>query len=595
MIEIELRYVPALRAVLPVPTLDRCIAAVRRSHRAGDVRFSSDTFRFKFSGIGEAAEYCADLKETLKPRGLSIDLPEMFPFQAIAWQKRMPSPEMWRLAPPGHMLIPSELDFAGASQWLYEWEIWCISGRNSITDRLTPLRSLLIIGSMPGECFFCGSRHHTSDCCTAMWTEPVPAFTTGRLSEINPSLWLDYMKKAGGSEHDITSALDCIQQDMRRMFTWNFASRICRSSAGHFSEFTASPLKSMEVHELKNLFEAVNKGDLEQVRSAMICSREKNDSNALSIMKGFYCIATGETGMAMEKWWDAEREAGTPMRKCYAALLQSRLFFLTGDLARAGAALTRAEQADSCPATTYWHTVFNALGGKKSGVAAGIQNMSSSPRLISALLAEPLLLRFQIEIEKIFKQLWQKQETRALEHVKQIEAVLQQAQGAFGPEVVKDSAIRLRDWRGKWPHMGYRTLLSSEEFLNGLKNQVMQEVNRKFRDTLSKFPAYENRCRTILSRLPRRASTRKIRNGCMEVIRDLREAGAAGRAKDLDKLAGFRDQVGGILERYEEVNRMYQSYLDRVWQKRIIIKFMIYGTIISIVGWLSLYLYELLY
>ena len=594
MVEIELRYIPALRSLLPVPSLDRCIAAVRRLGRTGGVRFSSDTFRLKFSRIEEAAEFCSDVWEGSKPRGLSITLPEMFPFQAIAWAKRPPSPEMWRLAPPGHMLVPAELDFAGASQWLYEWEIWSMSGENAVMDRLTPLRSLLVTGSLPGECFFCGSRNHASDCCTAMWTGPVATFTTGRLSEINPALWLEYMQKAGGREHDIISALDYLQQDLRRAFTWNFAARLCRSSAAHFSEFAASPLKSIEVYELKSLFEAISKGSMEQIGTAIRCSRGKNDTSALSIMKGFYAVAMGEASLAMEKWWDAEREAGSPMRKCYAALLQSRLFFMTGDFHRAAAAVNRAGEADPCPAVTYWSTIFCALGGNRTGVMAGIQNMASAPRLISAALAEPLLLRYQVEIEDTFKQLWKKQETLALEHVKQIESVLQQAQGAFGTEVVKESAIRLRDWRGRWPRMGYRTLLSSEEFLDGLKNQVMQEVNRRFRETLSKFPAYENRCRTILSRLPHRASTRKIRKACLEVIRDLREAAASGRAKDLDKLKGFREEVGSLMERYKEVNRMYQNYIDKVWQKRVIIKCMIYGTCIAIIVWLAFYMYELL-
>ena len=594
MVEIELRYVPTLRTLLPVPSLDKCIAAVRKFGNTGQVRFSSDTFRLKFPTVEDSVEYCSELAKSLKPDGISISLPEMFPFQAIAWKKHQPPPEMWRLAPPGHLLIPSELDFAGASPWLYEWEIWCISGENSVLDRLTPLRSLLVLGSMPRECFFCGSQFHPSHSCATMWTPPVTAFTSGSLSDINPSLWLEYLKKGDGSEHDITSALDFLKQDLRRTFTWSFATRLCRSSAVHFSEFSVSPLKSLDVYELKNLFEAVNREDLEQIRTAINCSGARGDTSAFAMMKGFYSMASGDIDMAKEEWWDAEREAGTPIRKSYAALLQSRLFFLTGDISRASMALARAQEADESPAVTYWSAIFNALVGSKSRVIAGIHNMSSSPRLISALLVEPLVLRYQNEIEDTFKLMWKKQESLALEHVKQIETVLQQAHGAFGSDVVKESAIRLRDWRGRWPRMGYRTLLSSEEFLDGLKTRVMKEVNLRFRDTLAKFPAYENRCRTILARLPHRASTRKIRGKCLEVIRDLHNAGSSGHAKDLQKLAGFREEVKEILERYKEVNRMYQNYLEKVWQKRIIIKFMIYGTILSITVWLALYIYELM-
>ena len=594
MVKLEIRYVPALRTLLPVPSLESCIAAVRKFGRTGEVQFSSDTFRFRFPTIKEAAEHCLHLSENLRTDSISIPVPEMFPFHAIAWDKQPPPPEMWRLAPPGHMLIPAALDFAGTSEWLYQWEIWCMSGENSVTDRLTPLRSLLVLGSMPKECFFCGSHHHLSHQCPAMWNPPIAAFTTGRLSDINPALWLEYIKKAGGRKNDVTEALDLLKQDMRKVFNWNFAARLCRSSAVHFNEFSASPLKSLDIYELKDLFEAVNRGNFGQIKTAINCSRTRSDTSALAIMRGFYYMAAGDVDMAKEEWWDAEREAGTPMRKCYAALLQSRLFFLTGDMPRALNSIARAAEEDPCPAVSYWTTILSTIGRGGSRISAAIHNMAGAPRLISAALAEPLLLRYQREIEDTFNGIWKNQEDLALKHVKGIETVLGQAERAFGAEVIKESAIRLRNWRGKWPQKGYRSLLSSEEFLSGLKNQVMKEVNRRFTETLSKFPGYEKRCRTILSRLPVRTSTKKVRSACMEVIRELRNVGAAGRARDIEKLAGFREEVSRIVERYEDVNRMYLKYMEKMWQKRITVKFFIYVTSLSIITWFGFYIYDLI-
>ncbi len=594
MINLELRYVPGLTTVLHVPSLYTCMTTARELGSSGSARFESDSIRYRLNTIEDAVEYCSVFSSALRQKGVSSRVPESFPFNAITWDSTRPSREMWRLTPPGHMLIPVNMDYPGTSHWLYEWEIWSISDENSVKDRLTPLRSLLILGDQPVECFFCGSYRHPSEACPNMWTSPVPSFTTGKLSEINPRFWLEYMKKAGGKDHIITGALDFLIQDMRKLFTWNSAVRLCRSTAATFSESAASPLKSLEVCELKQLFGAVASGDIAQIGAAINRLHNRTDTTAVLILKGFYHIATGSAEKAQEDWWNAEREAQSPMRKCYAAMLQSRSFMIRRDLSRATAAITRALEVDPCPEVMYWIMVLDALCSRKNRVISDFCNMASSPRLISAALAEPLMLKYQTELEDAFTRIWKKQESLAQEHVKQIETVLQQARGAFGSVVVQETAIRLRDWRGRWPRMGYRTLLSSAEFLDGLKNQVMKEVNHKFREALSKFPAYENRCRTILSRLPRRPSTGKLRNLCQEVIRELHDIGAGSRARDLEKLAGFSEEVNSVIEKYEKVNSGYQNYLEKVWQKRMVIKILIYGTVFSIATWIAIYVYELL-
>ncbi len=594
MILVELRYVPGLQRLLPIPSLETCTATVRElGGRAIDMA-DTKAFRFTFATMEEAVALCSTLSDHIRPKGFAYDIPELFPFHAIAWGTQKPSPEMWRLSPPGHLLIPADMDFAGTSSWLYEWELWCISGENPALNRISPIRSLLILGHMRQECFFCGSYLHTSEQCPAMWSQPISEFTTNRLSDIHPSLWIEYLKRVRGQENDITSALDMLMLDLRREFTWNFAARLCRSSATHFNELSTSPLKSLDISDLKNLFIAVSNCDLSQIEAALNRTGKKSDASALSIIRGLFFVAIGDIDSAREEWWDAEREADTPMRKCYAALLQARLFFVKGDMAMATSTVNRAMEADQAPIAAYWAMILDALQKGGNRLISNFHALSTSHRLCTATLIEPLLIRHQIEVEATFNRIWRRQEEQALMHVKQIESLIQQAQRAFGPEVVRESAIRLRDWRGRWPRMGYRSLQNSGEFLDDLKAQVMKEIHRKFKHTLSKFPGFENRCRVILSRLPANSSTVIIRRMCRELIRDIRDTALLGRTRDLEKLAGFSERANDIVDRYEKVNGMYQDYIDRAWQKRMILKLLIYGTAFSITAWLAIYIYKLL-
>ncbi len=594
MVTLELRYIPGLAPLLPVPLKQHCFSVMSQPWKTQGTSFSNDGARFTFDTQREALNHCRTLVQLLKPRGISLVLPEIFPFSAICIDEQGISKEMWRLAPAGHLLLPINTDIPGTSPWLYDWCILQVAGDKSIMERLSPINSMLINGPFATECFFCGSRHHESASCAYMWRHKEPAVSLSSLCDINPSLWVEYLKKAGTGKFNFTASLDMLMQDLRSIFTWHFASRICRSTAAHFKEFKTSPLKSLDVFEHRQIIEGAIRGNIDDIRHALRENSNRQDRTTPAIFKGFLHMATGNSEKAEESWWDAERESSTPILKSYAAILQARLFLLRGDKLKAEASIRRAHETDPSAISAYQSMLISAAKGDKTNVLRELHKLSTIPHLLTASLCDPFLIRYCLDIENYFQEIWKHQETVLDKQFSQLERTIREADKTFESEKIRDAAIKLRDWQGRRASMGIRPLMQSSSFINDLQKKVNKEVNLLLRKTLLKFQRYENNCRNILRRVPKRSSTREIVKGCSDVIKMVQASTLTGSSKRVVNMSDVQQEIIKINNKYKRVEALYSQYKERMWQRRLVLKFMMYGTALAVITWVSVYIYDLI-
>ena len=208
MIDLELKYIPSIRNILPIPPLFAFRGTARKVGGRCFVSTSSNAFHFRFDNIAKAVEVVSALSSAIRHR-FSPDTSFSFPFIGIAWDSSSPpAGELWRLVPPGHLIFPKTLDFSGGSDWMYGWDIICLGGKRPISEALTPLPALLITGQRQYECFFCGSHWHHSEACPLMFSSTKSLYSVRRLSEIAPAYWLEYLKKSTADGQVITTALD---------------------------------------------------------------------------------------------------------------------------------------------------------------------------------------------------------------------------------------------------------------------------------------------------------------------------------------------------------------------------------------------------
>ncbi len=595
MVTLELRYIPGLAFVMPVPSQEHCFSIISRAWKDASINFSERAASFHFDTLREAIDQCNILVKTLSSKGLSLNLPETFPFSVICSEDMDVPGEMWRLAPAGHLLIPAHADYPGAYPWLYDWTILPLEGDYSVHERISPINSLLTTGPYEQECFFCGSHHHNTLTCHNMWAAQQSRVSVSALSRINPSLWLEYLKKTGGTDFNIITSLDLLKQNMRQIFTWDFACRISRSTALEFKEFSSSPLKAIEICEHRAILEAASKRDIESIRININDTQNSQDRASLSILKGFYYVATGDEEKALSNWWDAEREAGTGLLKSYAAVLQARLYLMKKDKMRAEAAIKRAIKSDYSPLSAYWLMIISAIQGKKNPTLTQFNNIAPKiPELATSALCEPLLLRYCREIEDSFTDIWKRYEISADQQAKYVEKLIQLSMTTFDSSAIKDAAIKLRDWFGSREGMGFKKLVNSSRFLADLQKRVEREIKQQCKKTLSQLQKYKSNCHNILGKIPDKNSTSQIRQGCREIIAMVQNSSLSTSTINIDRFGDIREEIQSIIEKYRHVEAMYQNYIERMSQRRAAIKFLLYGTFFAITIWLAVYIYELL-
>jgi len=581
--------------------------------------------RVGFRGRNELSGLISRLNSRIGPNGVPAGSPRYLPAKMVCKQDGALPPEwLWQIVPVGGLVVPGEEQTAGAMPWLYGWDLIGL-GRGMRLDRmLFPLRSLLLQGDGRRECFFCGSFAHDESGCTMATYSPYgrgdAKSVVSRLCKVAPEHWLSLLKgtfqsaKAGASQKSRTSRgaasdaaattgsqgasstlldnLAALMADMRYPFHPGYAAMVCRSGAVSFAEMDRIPERRLGSGPLKDAMEMAARGDLAGCTRLLGYMDEDGQGSEFFILKGLSLLFQKRPDSALVAWLDAERSAKTPLRKSYAILLQSRLFFLKGDLPSAVDAASRAIRADkTCSFAPYWRMAMSGHRGQCSEVAAFLTGRDTSAHLLMSALCDPLLIPCEEIVEKLFRQSWLQMEERLRGRVESLEESIDEVSRAFGPDMTADVARRFMKWRGRWAQMGLCQLKEGEGFLDELSETLRQAAANGTLSGLKELFRASKRARRLLEALPGSQDGRRLRSRCVDFIKESSRVINRKPPPALSELIALKEQVDRLLSEFEAIDEACGQLFQRVVRARLIKRYAVLGVMAMMIIWLAIYLY----
>ncbi len=548
-------------------------------------------------GLTEAIYMCRKLAEALKATNLVPPEGTLLPMSAVAIEAPTVFRELWNIAPPGALIYPSKHQVPGGEKWFYDFSIIYLVESPWVQRRFFPVRPLMILGPRPKECFFCGSREHPDDSCVDPWGFEERAFTTKRLAHMSPNLWREEIARSGQDSIDLGDRVSQLMSDLRREFQWHYTELIIRTTATRFIEMASSPLRPVDLLDLREVLETGRSRDIKSLTEQIAYHEERMQGSSLFLVKGMNLMMKGDWDGALSAFWQAENVAQTPIRKQYACLLQMRIYFLRNNLDGAAAALSRGISIDSLsPQFIYWQGILNALYGKKQGVVNCMKRLEEHPRWLVATMAEPLMIRFEEQVEQQFLAAWQKAEQAAHWGLQQIDSLLEGLNYAFGPGCSDDLGIEVRDWRGRMANGGYAHLLSAPEFFNAIQKKISSSTASHYHKLMTALYECRKDIQDILPRIPKKRDRYPLRNACLELLGLINEEIRSHRTpKKLNELTDFYKDVQEIQNKTEILIDRCETAIALEWKYTLLKKYTVIGAGLVAAVWLGFYLYSLVF
>lgn len=588
MIILEIRYIAGLGLISRQPSPSQSLSLIRKFSTETPHNFSETSIVYKIDSLDQGVQICKNLAEKLETCGFFPAEPNSLPFHAVIHKEAQPPEEIWKLVAQGNIILPKEEKFPGAHEWLYDWELYPFTKDPPVSNRLFPLRSLLLLGRYKKECFFCGSHDHFSEKCQSCWHPAPNAFTINKLASMAPASWVDQLRSQ--QNNSLTDGLAFIKQDIRQQFSWHFLKKICQTTATYHSELDKAPLKPAHITNVHDILEAIEASDITKIKTTIETGSTKKNEINYQLIKGFYCLQEGESDRAMRIWWEAENLSSTPIRKSYAAILQARLHFLQGNIPAALSAASRAYKDDNSFHTLYWQIIYSIIEGKNKHNIGNIKLLTKSPKWMTQAVIDPILLQHQTDVEETFKAVWRDEESLLMKKIKQVEKLMENTSNAFGEEVISKQGVKLRDLLGSLADMGFSGMKKNENELNQIKKEIQKETNKKIHVMLKNVPVLQKRCKNILDRIPKNRKTRPIRMQCVEIINRLINISQRKKLTDPDKQKGLQNELAEIDKQFKALQKAHREYLEKEWQSSMIKKYIIYfGTAILVI-WFIVYL-----
>jgi hypothetical protein len=581
--------------------------------------------RVGFSGRNELSGLISRLNSRIGAQGVPSASPRYLPARMVCQEDAALPPEwLWRIAPVGGLVVPGAAKMTGAVPWLYNWELIAL-GRGMRLDRmLFPLRSLLLQGDGVRECFFCGSFAHDESGCSLATYSPYgqdgSKSVVSRLCRVAPEHWLAILKgtfqagKGGdgkkprasrgdagevaaatgrqGASSALLDNLAALMADMRYPFHPGYAAVVCRSGAVSFAEMDKIPERRLRPGPLKDAMEMAARGDLAGCARLLGHMDEEGQGSEFFILKGLCLLFQKRPDRAMVAWLEAERCAKTPLRKSYAILLQSRLFFLKGDRPGAMDAASRAIRADTtCAFAPYWRMAMSGHRGQCSEAASFLAGKENSAYLLMSALCDPILIPCEEVVERLFRQGWLHTEERLRRRVEALEKSIDAVSHAFGPDATADVAKAFMKWRGRWAQMGLCQLKEAEGFLEELSERLRQAAANGALSGLKELFRVSEQARRLLETLPAGQEGRRLRSGLVDFIKEA--SGVINRKPPpaLSELIALREQVERLLSDFQAIDEACRQLFHKAMRARLIKRYAVLGVMAMMIIWLAIYLY----
>ncbi|NDY41800.1 hypothetical protein G3N55_02890 [Dissulfurirhabdus thermomarina] len=450
----------------------------------------------------------------------SLLLPSRRPLPVLAVASEEPADDAaWRLALPDYLLVPPEGDIPAFS-WIEGWRIADL-GKRSPLERAFPCRPLLLHGRENRECFFCGSYEHVTGACPDPWGFDAERDFPSELAEIGPDTRWDYYRGLAAEP----GGLEALHACLRRPFQVRTMLRVARTTATHLANLPTAPERPSTLLRLHRVIEALERQDLEAAETALREFDYDPPGFAYYVIRGFFAIRSDQVHEAIAFWARGEELAETPLGTAYCALLQARAYLLAGHPDHAEAVLVRGRKADGgAPELVYWHAVVAALRGNASQVKWAVRTLARHPRWFMAAILEPYFLVCEDDLDEEFLSICRESEAWAHRQLSQIDTLLDQMEGALGPDFTRPFRLELRDWRGTWARQGCGSLTRASHFLTDFRQRLVNAGHKAVRDALARLEAHHEALDLVVEQPAYSQQGRRIRDEAAALRDEIRDA-----------------------------------------------------------------------
>ncbi len=592
---VSIRPVVGLFKILPYPDFGDFWSFVHSSFTNYSPHVEGTRFTIKFSTIQEADVALENLVSSLKrsqyiPTGVPIA-----PLQFIAHEEHNPDQSLWQIAPAGYFLIRDWMEIQHKEDWIYGCSLVNVAYQMPVSNQLFPYRLILINGDLKQECYFCGSRWHSTKGCKAFFRkEGHGDEILKRLAYYTPEDWKEHIKDEKKNISFITG-LYAIHEALRFPFRPFFAIKTLYSSVNEYIyEQELEP--SLLTEHLKEIYEAFNANDLKALRASLSKGFSEHEAPLIHTMRAMLFLYEGDADSALSELQSGEILCKNAGQRAYILLLEARLQLFWHGIEGARAAVNKAKTLFSHdPLIKRWDVIISCIERNTGSVHRTITSMSNAVEWLIQIMCEPLSLAYGNEIEKIFKGKLELIEDKVDQDKVALENLISQFQSAFPDSDIDHILIPFRDLNGVIPKLGLKGLQEAHDELINLWSKVYNEINKNYIELYGRLLDARKLLASNIKRLPDSGRLGALKAKCVKNQRSLTDF--IKKVRVIKKIREMKE-LGPSVEKWENlVNKLVaevEAEIEKAYQAALIKKYCSIGISVTLVVWLLVYLYTIL-
>ncbi|OCC14942.1 hypothetical protein DBT_1737 [Dissulfuribacter thermophilus] len=518
---LSIRLVPGLFRILPYPDASEFWSFVKSWIVQPKTQLDANSFTTKFSSAQELLVSLEGLSTALRKTQFVPTAVPVIPLQMVAHEGAEPEKSCWQIAPPGYLLVKANDSFPKKEPWLYNYCVVNAAHQFPINNLYFPYRLIYLVGPYKNECFFCGSRYHKTQNCSAFFN----GLGNGQIilekfCKYSPTIWKNIIK---GENKNLSflEGLYSILEDLRYPFRPAFAIKVFGSQRPDTLSNNQLAIEELSGH-IKKLFDAIASGDLETLHLLLDEKAPDQPEILVDILKGLTRLYEGEVEEAFEAFQRAEAISKVPNQRAYSALLQSRLQLILGALDRARSSINRAKATlPKDKLIQYWDAIIFSIERNHRGAKNAIFSLAQDNHWLVNLICEPLIIGNASQVEDKFRQKLNDLETQVDQDVISLETLISQTKRAFPKANFNHILVKFRDINGRIPEMGIVGLQQAHNELMALWNQLYDEVNKNYKILYNRLVKARKRMIFCLKKIPSTPKLNPLRNKCLNELEDL--------------------------------------------------------------------------
>ncbi len=464
---------------------------------------------------------------------------------------------IYKITPTGNILLMTKEKIENSIQWLYNTSLLPLDPTRDIFNNFFPLRSLLLLGNIKTECFFCGSHFHDAESCPNKWISE-NKISIDYLSKTSPKAWFDDIKTLFQAGDTYGSRLENLIADMRREFSWNFANNICKTTSTTFQDmFLEIDIEKNET-PFDSVLLAMKRGDHELIKKNLGNIADKIDDPMYFVLKGLFEVSSHYIDKALISFITAENTAQNAVVKSYAKLLRFRLYYTNNQYDECQSLLETLEKEWVAPNEfTYQRALLAASTNNPVMLVESLRKFLKHPRWLTLSLCEPVFLPFESKIEKFYSSFLSEYVKKNNVLFEESKKFVKNMEEIFGIEKFSDFHTKLSNIETE---INTGSLISTIQALSDLhefKKKIDKKKKELVRILMEKLSKMFKEIKFWSVKMPNNSRTKDFKKSCAMLMNDIREI-----SEMLDKFHSDDEKNFELEDKFKKIQEIDKEYKE---------------------------------